>query len=310
MHPVCSCNEYISSHLPCPYVVGACNMHYGYWKKLEYLHPRWRLIDHPLQERQLRARDLDKADQVINLHDLDDAGTAADMYQGIYKTAFEATTAPSSHWFGTELRQHIERIITVVRSEDDFKTVTATLTVLQHKLERVAAGVARTPPPLNMAVKAATTAKAKVGTKRKADLANCDEKDSAAVGTKKLALKNTKRNRDDTSVLKDVGTKSPAKRSTKKHKTSEGSDAKQNDTYIRACVRSNGGLQNGLVIEVEPDQAGKANNHRWYMTITDGRLKKGSNGPKFAALTLMSSSCKDSMMLMTSWMRERNEPII
>ncbi len=269
LHPACSCNEYISSHLPCPYVVGACQMYYGHWKKLEYLHPRWRLINHPLHEQQ-RAQHVSKLGPVANLHDLDDAGSdVAEMYQEIYKTAFEATKAPSSHWFGSELRQQLECLITEVRCEADFKAVKATLTVLQHKLERVNAGVALTPRLINMAVKAPTAAK--VGTKLKTS-SSSSKNDSANVDDTG-SPKTTKRKRVETKS--DVGTKSSAKSCPKKTK---GSGEKQNDAYIRASIRTNGGLQNGLVVEVEPDEAGKKSNHRWYMTVTDGRLKNGSNG--------------------------------
>jgi hypothetical protein len=272
-HPECSCNEYTSSHLPCPYIVGACQIHYGNWKKVEYLHPRWRLVDHPWHKQQLSNQSLtDSTDHSLQ-HNFSNAGEDADQYQEVYKTAFDATTAPSSHWFGTELRQHIERIISVVRCEDDFKTVTATLIVLQHKLERVGAGVARAPHQMNVAIKACTPAI--VGTKQNTLPSSGD----IQVGTKSAKGKKPKRPRGEQHDLSEVGTNFPGKKSPKKkQKESEHADAKQNDAYIRASIRTNGGLQNGLVVEVEPDEKSKRNNDRWYMTITDGRLKNGSNG--------------------------------
>jgi hypothetical protein len=274
VHPECSCNEYISSHLPCPFVVGACQMHYSNWKKVEYLHPRWRLADHPWHAQQICAQQL--SNQVPtdhSLHNLDNAGDEADQYQELYKTAFRATTVPNRHWFGTELRQHVERIITAVRCEDDFKTATATLTVLQHKLERVGAGVARTPHLINVAIKANTAAK--VGT-------NIQDGTKSSVSTKGMQPKRQRVEQDDSS---EVGTNLPPKKSTKKkQKENENADGKQNDAYIRASIRTNGGLQNGLVVEVEPDEISKTQKHRWYMTITDGRLKNGLNGAHASVL--------------------------
>ena len=262
--PVCSCNEYTSSHIPCPFVVGACQKHYGSWKKVEYLDPRWRLTSHPWHEHYQQATASDSHIPSRESNAADDAM----HYDNIYEVCFRETVAPSSHWFGTELRQHIERIITVVKNETDFKTATATLTVLQHKLEQAGPGVARAPRVYNAQVKGAD----KVGTKRvyksKSRMhsdtmksgGQVDETDSGKVGTKRQRHCSAK------------GDGEAAKRT----KTDKG--AKQNDAYIRAVIRQNGGLQNGLVVEVEPDETAKRNNDRWYMTITDGRLKNGVTG--------------------------------
>jgi hypothetical protein len=249
-------------------------MHYGNWKKLEYLHPQWRLIDHPWHAQQTCAQNLSNQEPTDHsLHNLDNAGEEADQYQEIYKTAFRATTVPDRVWFGTELRQHIERIITVVRCEDDFKTVTATLTVLQHKLERVGAGVARVPHLINVPIK--TNPPSKVGTIIHA----LPSGGNVEVGTKPSALTKSKQPTKRQLVQQkdsiEVGTNLPPKKSTKKKQKHDNADGKQNDSYIRASIRTNGGLQNGLVVEVEPDENSKIQNHRWYMTITDGRLKNG-----------------------------------
>ena len=261
--PVCSCNEYMSGHIPCPFIVGACQKTYGSWKQLEYLHPHWHLMDHPWHEEQLHLQQLNSLTVHANTRQVQVIDDDAAHYDQIFDTCYNETVVPSQHWFGSELRQHIERIISVVKTEADYKMATASLTVLQHKLEHVGRTAAREPRVCNVSVKA--TRRSNVGTNVSVEQTEDSQRGKRRRPTdKKSSPSKKKKSASDDSRHKQKGSSS--------------------DAYIRAKVRENGGMQNGLVVEVEPEEIAKRQNERWYMTIVDGRLKKGNAGSN-AALT-------------------------
>ncbi len=281
-HCQCSCNGYASSLIPCPFMVAACQKHYGHWKKLQHLHPQWRLAEHPwhpynLPPGPLRVATVLSSD--VTVHD----NSEHDAYQEVHDNAYAGAVVPSQVWFGTELRQFIERIITNVKNAEDYKLSVAALTVLQYKLEHVAPNAAREPHKVNAHV---PRGKINVGTKHpdsdspapkpKPKRNRKDESGGSThgkVGTKNPASDDTapkqKRSR------KDASGQSSAKGAARPSKSAKNRVREVSDAYIRETVRNNGGLRDGLVIEVEPDADAKSKNEKWYMTVVDGRLKNG-----------------------------------
>jgi hypothetical protein len=181
----------------------------------------------------------------------------------VYRSAFKSTVVPADKWFGTQLRQHIECIISVVKSKEDFKHCVASLTVLQHKLERVATGAAREPHIVNARVTPEPKQRSKKSAGKKGDEQDADPE----VCTKK---KSSKRPRAiDTADATSHPKKKKLTASTLRR------IGEQCDSIIRKTIRENRGVRDGLVVEVEPDADGKKKSEKWYMTVVDGRLKSG-----------------------------------
>jgi hypothetical protein len=250
-HCQCSCNGYASACIPCPVMVGVCQKHYGAWKKLKYLHPQWHLGNHPWHPHRASQprNDVESEEQNQTDHDYSGSGCNDDANNAVYNAAYSTTRVPSKKWFGSELRQHIERIITFVKNEDDFRHVVATLTVVQHKLENVAPGAAREPRKVNVPVTS-----------------------GQKVGPKDATKNSSKRHRSEANPASERESEAPKKKRSVSKKSRIG---EQCDAVIRQTIRNNGGLRNGLVIEVEPDPAAKKKAEKWFMTVVDGRLKDG-----------------------------------
>jgi len=258
----CSCNEYTTALIPCPCMVAVCQKHYGSWKSIQYLPSQWHLAKHPWHPlRQAIESDCTGTGNDVMQED----GMGADVSNELYASAFRATVVPDTKWFGTELRQHIERIITFVKRKEDFQHCVATLTVLEHRLENVTPGAAREPRVVNARVEPAK----KIGTKKKPSK-NLDEHPAGPAAETNTSGTSSKQKRQAASTTQ--GPKQKRAKTLTNLRIGE-----QCDSVIRSTIRANGGIRDGLVVEVEPDANAKSKSERWFMTVVDGRLKHGTS---------------------------------